>query len=225
MLERSINYPCAIFDQTNEGYNTALKWVTRHLSGEQQITVWVSLKRILRNNDFLTHISKKKDIKIVTPREGFYQANGPVLAMYPDSNELADITNANGITALAVVQWADNLDTWIKEVNAEIIHTFDPIEQGKAFPYEEVEPALSPEVIEGLKSITQCVNQNNSITAVRIYKDITVRVLLRLYDANYALPPKRIAQWASAHGWSGRNSEDLANLAEKISSGSRPRTS
>ncbi|WP_036368013.1 hypothetical protein [Mobiluncus curtisii] len=224
MFEHPIDYPCAVADQTPDGCAAALKWTARHLNPGQHLTVWVPQKRTLQANDFLIRLAKRRDIDIVTPREGFYGANGPVLAMYPNSSELGEITSVSGITALAIVQWADNLDTWIEEVGAEVVHTFVPGESKRNL-LPEVEPALAPEVIEGLQRITQSINHNNSVAGTGYEKYVTVRELLRLHDAGYALPPKRMAQWASAHGWIHENSKELANWAKKISSGSRPRVS
>ncbi|WP_216389246.1 hypothetical protein [Arcanobacterium phocae] len=224
MFERPIDYPCAVADQTPEGCAVALKWTVGHLNAGEKLTVWVPQKRTLNANDFLIRLAKRRDIDIVTPREGFYGANGPVLAMYPSSTELGEITSANGITALAIVRWADNFDTWIEEVGAEVVHTFVP-DASKINFLPEVEPPLVPEVIEGLQRITQSINHNNSIAGTGYEKDVTVRELLRLHDAGYVLPPKRMAQWASAHGWLHENPKELANWVKKISSGSRPRVS
>ncbi|MDF7663556.1 hypothetical protein PT282_02570 [Bifidobacterium sp. ESL0763] len=222
--ECPVDYPCAIADHSKEGCKAALTWVVGHLEQGQTLTLWIPQKQMLRSNQFLVCLSKEPAINVVTLRGGFYCADGPVLAMYPNSNEIAWIMGANGITALAVVQWSDDLDTWVKEVGAKVVHSFKP-DKTRRFPFFEKEPELDPEVIKRLEDITVTINLNNSIASASFEKDITVRQLLQLHDTGYELPPKRMAQWAAAHGWLYDNPKELANWARKISSGIRPRIS
>lgn len=226
MFEQPINYPCAIADQTDEGAEAALNWLLNHMQTGEKLTIWVAQKRVLGNNDFLRKLSKYegRGLTIVT-KNPIHRANGPVLVMYPDVDNLAYSTSAQGITALAVVQWTDKLETWAKEVNAEIIHTLEPEVDRRSSYGISPEPELTPEIIEGLQRITSAINHSNTIAGSGYDKNETVCVLLQLHDAGIEMPAKRMAEWAIAHGWRSDNPKELMTWVKKINSGSRPRIS
>ena len=225
MFERAIDYPCAIADQTDEGMGLALNWLLEQKKDYEELTLWVPLKPTLRNNDFLIQLARYegRGLKIIAKDE-VHCANGPVLAMYPDVENLAYVTAAAGISALAVVQWADRLETWTKEVNAEVLHQLDPNDDLPNY-VDGPEPELVAEVVEGLEHITQVINHSNTIAATGYEKDITVRTLLGLHDRGFRLSAKRMAEWAIAHGWRHDNPKELIKWVKKINRGTRPRTS
>lgn len=84
------------------------------------------LKSTLRDNDFLIDLARYdgKGLRIVAKDE-VRRAHEPILAMYPDVENLAYVTAAVGISALAVVQWIDQFETWVQEVNAEVLHRIE----------------------------------------------------------------------------------------------------
>lgn len=214
MFKTQISYPCAVSDQTDEGYSAAYEWVMSRLDEEQYITLWVPQKNILNNNEFLKSLSNDEEVNIVTGKEGgIYKAHGPVLAMYPESADLGKITYGRVITALCIVQGLiDPLETWIQETSSKILHDF-------AFQLEE--PSLTPEVVCGLERITNRINHNNTIAAGYEKKQV-VSGLLRLYDAAEYLPLHRTMQWCAAHGWRGDNLNKLGGYIQDINNGSRP---
>ena len=126
------------------------------------------------------------------------------------------------MTALAVVQWSSPLETWAQEVNAEIVHTFEPVADRGPLPGLEPEAELIPTIVDALERITQMINHNNTISAGLDKSDV-VRPLLRLHDEGIILPPKKMAEWAVAHGWRRGNPKELIDLAKKINNGVRPR--
>lgn len=225
MFERAIDYPCAIADQTDEGMATALSWLLEQKKHDEELTLWVPLKATLRNNDFLIDLARYegRGLRIIAKDE-VHHANGPVLAMYPDVENLAYVTAAAGISALAVVQWVDQLETWIQEVNAEVLHQLE-LDDDLPDYGEGPEPELVAAVVEGLDRITRAINHNNTIAGSGYEKDVTVRTLLQLHDRGFQLPAKRMAEWAVAHGWQHDNPKELINWVKKINSGTRPRTS
>ena len=219
MNARTIDYPCAIADFTDEGVAAALQWARQHVGVGQMLTVWVMQRGILNDNRFLRDLLKDEAIAV---GKDVYRVNGPVLAMYPDAENLAYPAGAMGLTALAVVQWSSPLETWAREVNAEVVHTFEPVVDRSSLPGLEPEAELTPAIVEALERITQMVNHNNTIAAGRDKRDV-VRPLLRLHDAGIILPPKKMAEWAVAHGWRRGNPKELIDLAKKINNGVRPR--
>lgn len=219
MNARTIDYPCAIADFTDEGVEAALQWARQHVGVGQMLTVWVMRRGILNDNRFLRDLLKDEGIAV---GKDVYRVNGPVLAMYPDAENLAYPAGAMGVTALAVVQWSSPLETWAREVNAEIVHTFEPVVDRGSLPGLEPEAELTPAIVGALERITQMINHNNTIAAGRDKRDV-VRPLLRLHDAGIILPPKKMAEWAVAHGWRRGNPKELIDLAKKINNGVRPR--
>ena len=219
MNARTIDYPCAIADFTDEGVEAALQWARQHVGVGQMLTAWVMRRGILNDNRFLRDLLKDEGIAV---GKDMHRVNGPVLAMYPDAENLAYPAGAMGVTALAVVQWSSPLETWAQEVNAEIVHTFEPVVDRGPLPGLEPEAELTPAIVDALERITQMINHNNTITAGRDKRDV-VRPLLRLHDEGIVLPPKKMAEWAVAHGWRRGNPKELINLAKKINNGVRPR--
>lgn len=126
MYTRTIDYPCAIADHTEEGVKAALRWALQHVGAGQVLTLWVMQKGILNKNKFLPDLLKDADVDLaIAVGKDVYRVNGPVLAMYPLADELAYPAGAEGVMALAVVRWSDPLDTWAAEVKAEVIHSID----------------------------------------------------------------------------------------------------
>lgn len=225
MFERAIDYPCAIADQTEEGMVAALKWLIEQRKDGEELTLWVPQKSTLGTNDFLINLARFEGRRLrIIARNEVYRVSGPVLVMYPDVENLAYVTAADGISALAVVQWAGRLETWTKEVNAEVLHQ---LELDDNLPDYGVgpEPELVTEVVEGLERITRAINHNNTIATTGYEKDVTVRTLLELHDRGLPLPAKRMAEWAVAHGWQRDNPKELITWVKKINGGIRPRTS
>lgn len=223
MFERPIDYPCVIADQTKEGTQAALRWARQHTGAGQVLTLWVMQRGILNRTEFLQDLSKHEgvDLEIAVGKE-VHRVNGPVLAIYPDAEDLAYPAGARGVTALAVVQWSSSLETWAQEVNAEVVHTFEPVVDRGSLTGLEPEAELTPVIVDALERITQMINHHNTISVGRDKRDV-VQPLLRLHDAGIILPPKKMAEWAVAHGWRRGNPKELIDLAKKINKGVRPR--
>jgi hypothetical protein len=225
MFATTIDYPCAIADFTDEGAEAALQWALGHKGADEELTLWVKAQGTLEANDFLRELSRYKGNGLnIAVGKYIHRVKGPVLAMYPLVDELAYPAGAEGVTALAVVRWSDPLDTWAAEVGAEVIGSMgdDGEDDSVDWSVIEPEPPLVPEVIAGLERITVSINRNNTIST-GYEKSQVVQPLLRLHDAGIILPPKKMAEWAVAHGWRRGNPKELIDLAKKINKGVRPR--
>ena len=211
MFATPIGYPCAISDQSDEGLEAALRWVVDHLQEGQHLTVWVSQKSVLTANSFFRDLTSERGVHVAVGRGGgYFHANGPVLALYADADGLGKITSSRGITALCVVQWADQLQTWVKETGATVLHELDlDPDDRELFGIKEAVD-LPPQVVEELASLTRVINHNNTIRA-GFEKTVVVRALLRLHDAGLFLPAQEMKEWAAAHGWRGENPTHLAD--------------
>ena len=225
MSARTIDYPCAIADFTDEGAEAALQWALDHKGDGEELTLWAMAQGTLQGNDFLRGLSRYKGNGLnVAVGKYIHRVKGPVLAMYPLADELAYPAGAEGVMALAVVRWSDPLDTWAAEVGAEVIGSMGDDDEDDSVDWSviEPEPPLVPEVIAELERITVLINRNNTISA-GYEKSQVVRPLLRLHDEGIILPPKKMAEWAVAHGWRRGNPKELIDLAKKINKGVRPR--
>lgn len=79
-------------------------------------------------------------------------------------------------------------------------------------------------MVEALKSMTQAINHNNTITG-GYEKDRVVSLLLALHDARVSMDAEAMQGWALANGWSGKNPARLATYVVDINAGKRPRVS
>ena len=224
MSARTIDYPCAIADFTDEGAEAALQWALDHKGDGEELTLWAMAQGTLQGNDFLRGLSRYKGNGLnVAVGKHVHRVKGPVLAMYADAETLAYPAGAVGLTALAVVASPHELDTWAEEVKAEVIHSIDD-NGSDTFELSGItpEPALVPEVIAGLKQMTILINHNNTIAA-GYERDQVVKVLRQLKRDGYDLPAKRMAEWAVANGWTHGNPKELIKLVRKVNDGVRLR--
>ena len=198
MYEKQINYPCAVVDDNQEGFDIAIDWLGEHVTNRENLTVWIEQKNMINNYRFLKQFLRVNAVKLVI-KIPFDRVDGPVLAVCPHLDTFSYITTVTGVTALAVMRGSEDLYTWIK---AE----------------------LAPEVIAKLKQITLSINHNKTIAAGD-EKNIVVKHLLWLRNNGFTLPAKSMAEWAIAHGWTKDNPKELMKLVNRINSGVTPRLS
>ena len=85
MFARTIDYPCAIADFTDEGAEAALQWALDHKGDGEELTLWAMAEGTLHNNDFLRGFSRHKGNGLnVAVGKHVHRVKGPVLAMYPE---------------------------------------------------------------------------------------------------------------------------------------------
>jgi hypothetical protein len=97
-----------------------------------------------------------------------------------------------------------------------------PTVLGDGSAWEDQTADLDPVIVEALKGMTATVNHNNTISG-GYEKDIVVSTLLALHDAGVPMDGEAMQGWALAHGWSGKNPEQLAKYVRPIKAGTRPR--
>lgn len=224
MFESALAYPCAVSDHSDDGVRAAIRWAADRIAVGQHLTVWVLQKSVLTDNDIAHRLAATPSVQTVVARgSGYFSANGPVLALFANADDLGKITRAHGITALCVVTWSDELRTWAREVKAEVLHELELDEDYRALYGFEEPVELLPEIVAAMESITKVINHNNTIKG-GFEKRQVVRHLLRLHDAGIPLPAQEMKEWAAAHGWRGDNPRHLAGYADQINLGGRPRT-
>lgn len=223
MYEKQINYPCAVVDDNKEGFDIAIDWLGEHVTNRENLTVWIEQKNMINNYRFLKQFLRVNAVKLVI-KIPFDRVDGPVLAVCPHLDTFSYITTVTGMTALAVMRGSEDLYTWIKEVNAEVLQCLEYEDNQYVGTNLEIESELAPEVIAKLKQITLSINHNKTIAAGD-EKNIVVKHLLWLRNNGFTLPAKSMAEWAIAHGWTKDNPKELMKLVNRINSGVTPRLS
>lgn len=183
------------------------------------LTLFVPLKESLRNGRLLQRWSSSyRDVDVVTSRGGgFIGSAGPILAVWPDMEDLGKIAGAGSyVRALCVAAWVEKwVSPWVAATQAEILSDSQVWEDITA-------PAMDPVVREAMQGLTLTINHNNTIAA-GYEKDQVVGVLLMLHGAGYELDGEQLQVWALAHGWGDKNPQHLAKYVNEIKRGKRPR--
>lgn len=161
------------------------------------LTVWTSLKSNLRNCARLEQlVSRHSNVDHVTGRGGgFIRAAGPVLMAWPDMDDIGELVRHGGvrIRALCIVTWnEDEIRPWVTAVSPTIL--------GDGSAWEDLTPELDPVVVEAMKSLTQTINHNNTISA-GFDKDMVVSTL---HDARIPIDGDAMQGWALAQAGPGR---------------------
>ncbi|MFZ3476462.1 hypothetical protein ACMEZ4_01775 [Bifidobacterium adolescentis] len=220
MFNPSIDYPCAIADKSPDGCRKALRWCLDYANDEQRLTLWMPQKKTLNENEFLRNLSLQSGVNTIYGRnDHIFNADGPVLAMYPQVEDLGIIVGSRGITALCVVQWVDSFKIWIQETSAEVLTQRNSDDDSCS---NDDEVFLTPEIVKELQYVDSTVNCNNAISG-GYEKKIVIRQLLKLHDEGIVLPSDAMMEWVASHGWSKKNCKKLKEYAEKINDGIRPR--
>jgi hypothetical protein len=219
MFDRNVDYPKAVASYDDEGLNAAIDWCCENMEDDDTLTVWTHLKSNLRNCPQLEQfVAHHRNVEHVTGRGGGYlRGTGPVLMAWPDMSDIGQLTQFGGrwVRALCVITWnEDAIRPWVSAVRPTIL--------GDGSPWEDLTPALDDVVVEALKSLTQTVNHNNTISA-GFEKDQVVGTLLALHDAGIGMDGEAIEGWALANGWSGKNPQRLGQYVREINAGKRPR--
>ena len=218
MFATTNDYPCAVTDGDDHGLAVGLQWCVDHMEEGDTLTLFVPLKSSLRDSDLLRQWASYRDVDVVTSRgTSFIHSSGPILAVWPDMDDLGKITRSgNRVRALCVAAWVEEwIRPWVSATQAEVL--------GDAEAWRDVAPPrLAPVVLEAMKGLTRTINHNNTISA-GFEKDQVVSVLLALCHAGYDLDGEAMQGWALANGWTGGNPQRLAKYVTDINNGKRPR--
>lgn len=219
MFDRNAEFPCAIADGTDEGLEEGFDWCAERMEDGDKLTLFIAQKSVLSNSRLPDQwLSRFRDVEFETARGSVHVQRGPVLALWPSAQGLGKLLN-NGpsVTALCVASWNQGeIGPWAAAARPEILGT---VGDWAGAPVVELHPDVESEMI----SMTRIINHNNTISA-GFEKDVVVKALLRLHDAGHRLDGRQLEGWALANGWSGKNPARLANYAEGINGGKRPRS-
>lgn len=220
LFDLEVNYPKAVASNDTEGIEAAINWCLQRMQDGERLTVWTSQRTNLRAGRTLHELVERySDVDHVTGRGGgFVRGQGPVLMAWADMDDIGQLVQSGGnrITALCVISWSDErLRPWVEQAEPDIL--------GNAALWEVEPTGLDPVVVEALRSFTQTINHNNTISA-GFEKDVVVSGLLALRDARIPMDAEAMQAWTLANGWSGKNPQRLATYVVDIQAGKRPRT-
>jgi hypothetical protein len=217
VFKQKMTAPVAVATQDEESVDEGIRWLVDRLGDRQKLTVWTPQMQNLTGNPQLRSLVARTRVEHITGRGGAHLGGpGPVLMAWPHPTDISEFLmyNSHQVTALCVIAWGDELLSWVSAARPELL--------GKTTSWD-LGNQLDPVVEATMRSVTESINHNNTITG-GYEKDDVVSALLALHDAGYALDAKALEGWAVANGWSGRNPAHLADYARKIMSGSRPRS-
>jgi hypothetical protein len=144
--------------------------------------------------------------------------NGPVLALWPDFEHLAQVTDDRGTRALCVVpSYEAEVAAWVRAYRPV---TLPPTLKLATEPAPEI--IADPVVVEGLKTLTSLLN----VTSLHVsswQRGNAVGVLRILHDGGHPVNAEDTQAWTMAHGWSMRAAGQVAELAKQIAAGKQLR--
>ncbi|HEY0874256.1 MAG TPA: DUF1889 family protein [Vicinamibacterales bacterium] len=135
-----------------------------------------------------------------------------VLALYMPAKDLARLDDLHAAAICALPWMDDDVRVWRQTWNSTDL-------TGSAAPAPST-AALSPVVIQALRSVTNGVNLSTGLSHPRDH-DKAVWTFRILRDAGEPFNGPSVRAWAANNGWSVRGADDLSEVAEKIRTGKR----
>ncbi|MCZ2813159.1 hypothetical protein O2W15_17135 [Modestobacter sp. VKM Ac-2979] len=162
----------------------------------------------------LVDLSKRIQTETWKTFTGCHWPGGPVLAAWPDRDQVAKLDADRRTSALCVLIWSErDVAAWSA---AHLPEMLSPTATPPS-PSTVSDPAVE----RGLETVTTLINQSNGLTGYG--RDIAVTALLTLHDAGYQLDPEEIYAWTLSKGWRPMGAAELRDFATAINRGTRPR--
>jgi hypothetical protein len=206
------DYPAALVSHPDKNRGArAIKWALDHLGPGEQPLVWIGRKGDIANEPAFAAFAKT--YPVMTGRHGTSDPwnGGPVVAAWPNREQLADIAAMSRMTALVVLEWSPkDVAAWVAATNPEMLTP-----DGAPPP---APPVLDPVVAAALRACTHPVNASQSMSGTFDRRDV-IRAIKTLRHGGVALDPEAMFAWALAHGWSGKGAESLREAVAKANAG------
>ena len=135
-----------------------------------------------------------------------------VLALYMPAKDLARLDDLQAAAICALPWMDDDVREWRQ--------TWNPTDLTCSAATAPSTTALSPMVLQALRSVTIGVNLSTGLSHPRDH-DKAVWTFRILRDVSEPFNGPSIREWAANNGWTVRGAEDLAEVAEKIRTGRR----
>lgn len=222
MVTNRFSYPSAVTATAGEDAIAAQRAINWFAARAQEVggepLLLVPGRANTSADPLIEQVSKSRGVRTETWRtvRGSGWAGGPVLAAWPDEQNLIRIADDHRTRALAVITWnPEDVASWIAAAS--------PTRLGPAeVQRTPADSATDPVVAQGLLTLTNMVNHANALAGSLDHRD-AVAVLLTLHDGGHKLDPQAIYSWAITHEWPVAGAERLRELATAISTGKRPR--
>jgi hypothetical protein len=206
------NHPSAlVFLGDPQSAKRAIARVIGHLGPGQKPLVWAPGEQSLCLDPELEAFSRCAAVR--TPQSPAAWHGGPVLALWPESCDLAELAHDGRVTALCVLgRRTDQRDNvaWVAATGATVLNAGGV---PPARPHR-----LHPVVIEALRTLTSLVDHQNQLTASMDRRHAVV-TLSTLRHGGYRLDPEGIRAWALAAAWPAGGARRLGELATKVQAG------
>ncbi|MBO0881475.1 MAG: hypothetical protein J2P17_14250 [Mycobacterium sp.] len=204
---------CNGAEEPERAQRAAIEWVVdqQNVTGGE-ILLYVPRKGDLdtMNND-ISRFAKESGVVVGTWRGHVGNwSGGPVLAVAPTRDKLAEIADDCRVRALCVVPWnAHETAAWEQAVHPELL---------AGASATTVSPDLDRVVVIGLTYLTHMVNHGNALAGALDHRD-AVAVLRTLHRGGYRLPADAVYSWSLANGWPAGGAERLRDIASRIDAG------
>lgn len=204
------SYPAALVSHPdNQRGHRAIKWALDHLRPGDEPLLWIPRKMDLPNEPAFVEFAKKYPVISAKGRSGSW-SGGPVIAAWPDAEQLAEIAVMPRMTALVVLEWNPKyVSAWVAATHPEMLTP-----AGAAPPTPS---ALDPVVRVALRSCTHPVNPAQSMSGTLDRRDV-IRAIKTLRSGGYRMDPSAVFAWAVAEGW-GSGAKDLRDAVAKANKG------
>ncbi|MGI5186924.1 hypothetical protein ACQEVI_02130 [Promicromonospora sp. CA-289599] len=220
MFERSRNYPTALTADgltAAEADRLATQWVLNQRDAVGgQILLYLPDRRERSGRAVVNQFATRPDVVTETWKtiHGGNWSGGPVLAAWPNTKALGEISDNDLVRALCVLTWLPKeVVSWARAVGAEVL----------GGQMDLSAPALSAPVIEAaMETMVSLVNQNNPLTTGH-EKEVVVEALLILKRHRHQFDGDELYTWALHHGWAAERATELRGLVQKVNDGVRLR--
>lgn len=210
-------YPCVVAHTSDDGTRAAIEWCLERAGEEHSLTLWLPSKEHLDDHPAIERTGRSAGVNVVTPKDGRYCANGPVLAYAITHENLADVVSGSGITCLAVVT-NYLFDTWIRETDSKVLVA--PPEGGRREDGGDAwdrYPILSLHAADELRAMSRRIDLDHVLNDRD--KHLIKATIKSLIQHQEGLTSLTVMEWAAANNWRGRNFKALGNLVKTIESG------
>jgi len=148
-------------------------------------------------------------IELTTARTRGRIAGRPVLAVWADDSQLADIERSQP-AAICVIPWRrDDVDAWREAYGPQDMRT------GKAVPQVGIS---NPVVEAAMRTLTMLVNLSTGLSHPSD-KAAAVHTFQILRGAGETYSPDEVRAWAAANGWGLAHAAELEVVARGVAEG------
>lgn len=148
-------------------------------------------------------------IMLATERARVPAVDRPVLAVWMDDDQLADIERSRPI-AICVIPWnRDDITNWRNAYGPTDMRS------GQASPRTEIS---NPVVEVALRTLTALVNLSTGLGHPSD-KAAAVRLFQILHSAGESYSPAGVRAWAAANGWRFEHAAELEQVARGVADG------